>query len=76
MVLNYPHKALPLVGAAHAQIFVVWSLGPSPLLLVTEPKTHKALLINMSAMPCGLTCHSLSNQCCAIQSLKLAFFDV
>ena len=31
----YPHKALPLVCAAdHSQTFAVWSLGPSPLLLV------------------------------------------
>ena len=43
----HPHKALPLVYAADiAQTFVVWSLGPSPLLLVkasTEPKPELAI---------------------------------
>ena len=35
LVVFIPHKALPLVCAAdHAQTFVVWSLGTSPLLQV------------------------------------------
>ena len=46
------HKALPLVCAAdHALTFVVWSLGPSPLLLVkasTEPKPE------LTVLACGL----------------------
>ena len=45
----HPHKALPLVHVRPdpAQTFMVWSLGPSPLLLVkvsTEPKPEFKIL--------------------------------
>ena len=41
------HTALPQVCADPAQTFMVWSLGPSPLLLVkvsTEPKPEFKIL--------------------------------
>ena len=65
----HPHKAFPLVCAAdHVQTFMVWSLGPSPLLLVKARKNRQTIALQWPSMSTrvlirklNFLCHLLSN---------------